>query len=202
MQNVEAKLVKSGSIVDGGIVHILKNGYPYKSITGDKDKDFYITQTAVWWYLDNTTGSSNLGEQFKVSGSDAYNLRKYVKALVEEGMSHTNDSLTIKNTGTGKSRKRMKKRSFFHGAGFTVAAMIAVTLLAKALGLVRQMMVAGIFAASPEGIAFSAASGIPMAVFDMLFSTAVLGSFLPIYKGKVALEPKSASLFSSSFMTL
>ena len=43
-QNVEAKLVKSGSVVDGGIVHILKNGYPYKSITGDslfyvKDKD-------------------------------------------------------------------------------------------------------------------------------------------------------------------
>ena len=95
----------------------------------------------------------------------------------------------------------MKKRSFFHGAGFTVAAMIAVTLLAKALGLIRQMMMAGIFAASPEGIAFSAASGIPMAVFDMLFSTAVLGSFLPIYKGKLTLEPKSASLFSSSFLS-
>ena len=115
-QNVEAKLVKSGSVVDGGIVHILKNGYPYKSITGDKDKDFYITQTAVWWYLDNTTGSSNLGEQFKVSGSDAYNLRKYVKALVEEGMSHRNDSLTIKDTklviGTSNSKLTLNGSNF------------------------------------------------------------------------------------------
>ncbi len=97
-QNVDAKLVKSGSAVDGGIVYILKNGYPYKSITGDKDKDFYITQTAVWWYLDNTTGSTNLGEQFKETGSDAYNLRKYVKALVQEGMNHRNDSISIKDT--------------------------------------------------------------------------------------------------------
>ncbi len=95
----------------------------------------------------------------------------------------------------------MKKYSFSRGPGFTVAAMIAVTLLAKALGLVRQMMMAGIFAASPEGIAFSAASGIPLAVFDMLFSTAVLGSFLPIYKGKLNADPKSAKAFSSSFLS-
>ena len=115
-QNVEAKLVKSGSIVDGGIVHILKNGYPYKSITGDKDKDFYITQTAVWWYLDNTTGSTNLGEGFKVSGSDSYNLRKYVKALVQEGMNHKNDSLTIKDTklviGTSSNKLSLQGSNF------------------------------------------------------------------------------------------
>ena len=95
----------------------------------------------------------------------------------------------------------MKKISFFKGPGFTVAAMIAVTLCSKALGLVRQMMTASIFAATPEGIAFSAASGIPLAVFDMLFSTAVLGSFLPIYKGKLTSDSKAAKAFSSSFLT-
>ena len=115
-QNVEAKLVKSGSIIDGGIVHILKNGYPYKSITGDKDKDFYITQTAVWWYLDNTTGSHNLGEQFKETGSDAHNLRRYVKALVQEGMNHRNDSVTIKDTklvlGTASNKMTLQGSNF------------------------------------------------------------------------------------------
>ena len=95
----------------------------------------------------------------------------------------------------------MKKYAFSRGPGFTVAAMIGVTLLAKILGLVRQTMIAGIFAASPEGIAFSAASGIPLAVFDMLFSTAVLGSFLPIYKGKLISDCQSAKAFSSSFLS-
>lgn len=125
-QNVEAKLVKSGSKVDGGIVHILKNGYPYKSITGDKDKDFYITQTAVWWYLDNTTGSTNLGEQFKVNGSDTYNLRKYVKALVQEGMNHKNDSVSIKDTklviGTSSNKLSLQ------GSNFESTAIKATTI--------------------------------------------------------------------------
>lgn len=95
----------------------------------------------------------------------------------------------------------MKKYFSSRSPGFTVAAMIAVTLLAKALGLIRQMMTAGIFAASPEGIAFSAASGIPLAVFDMLFSTAVLGSFLPIYKSKLQKNFQSSKVFSSSFLS-
>ena len=62
-------------------------------------------------------------------------------------------------------------------------------------------MTASIFAASMEGIAFSAASGIPLAIFDMLFSTAVLGSFLPIYKGHLDSDGKRAESFSSSFLT-
>ena len=85
-ENVQANLVRNSKYIDGGLVHILANGYPYKSITGNKDKDYYITQTAVWWYVDNVHGTSNLGEQFKQYGSDNYAMRKYVKALVNEGM--------------------------------------------------------------------------------------------------------------------
>ena len=96
--NVSATRVTSGSVINGGIVHILKNGYPYKSITGDKDKDYYITQTAIWWYLDKTTGSTNLGERFKETGSDSYGLRQYVKQLVEEGIAHRNDAVTTTDT--------------------------------------------------------------------------------------------------------
>lgn len=92
--NVKATLVKNSSYIDGGIVYILKNGYPNKSITGDKDKDYYITQTAVWWYLDNVKGMSNLGDGFKNTGSDPYDMRKYVRNLVNEAYNHRNDAVT------------------------------------------------------------------------------------------------------------
>ena len=96
--NVKATLVKNSSYINGGIVNILKNGYPNKSITGDKDKDYYITQTAIWWYLDITTGSSNLGQGFKETGSDSYGMRHFVKGLVDEGYNHRNDSIDIPET--------------------------------------------------------------------------------------------------------
>ena len=94
-QNIQAKLIKNSANINGGVVYILKNGYPLKSITGDKDKDYYITQTALWWYLDRTTGSTNLGEQFKQTGSDTYDLRKHVKQLMEDAYLHRNDSIGV-----------------------------------------------------------------------------------------------------------
>ena len=95
-QNVQATLVKNSSYINGGLVYILNNGYPNKSITGDKDKDYYITQTAVWWYLDKTTGSTNLGEQFKQDGADPHGLRQDVINLVNEGYNHRNDPIEAK----------------------------------------------------------------------------------------------------------
>ncbi len=97
-QNTEATLVANSRYVNGGLVYILKNGFPYKTITGDTDKDYYITQTAVWWYLDMTTGSENLGDQFKQYGSDAYGLRSYVKSLAEQGYAHRNDAIGVSDT--------------------------------------------------------------------------------------------------------
>lgn len=81
-KNITAKLVKQR---DAGLAAIIQNGYPNKSITGNKSKDYYITQTAVWWYLDKTTGSSNLKNSVKSTGSDPYNLRPKIKNLVAIG---------------------------------------------------------------------------------------------------------------------
>ncbi|MBQ9747346.1 MAG: hypothetical protein IJV98_01040 [Clostridia bacterium] len=94
------------------------------------------------------------------------------------------------------------KQATHHRAGVTVISMVALTLCAKALGMVRQMITASVFAASAEGIAFAAASRIPLAIFDMLFSTAIIGSFLPIYRGHLLSDGKRAKDFSSSFLTL
>lgn len=76
--NITAKL---GGTMNAGVAYILENGFPNKYFTGDSKKDYYITQLAVWWYLDDTTGSSNLSSSVK-TGSDKYGLRKYVKQLV------------------------------------------------------------------------------------------------------------------------
>lgn len=78
-KNTTAKLVKER---DAGFAYIIQNGYPHKRFTKDKMMDYYITQTAVWWYLDDTTGSNNLTNSFKTTGSDPYKLRPYIKKLV------------------------------------------------------------------------------------------------------------------------
>ncbi len=84
---------------------------------------------------------------------------------------------------------------------FTILSMLALTLFSKALGMLRQMAVAAVFAASTEGIAFSAASRLPLTLFDMLFSAAILGAFLPIYKGHLLRDEARAKAFSSAFFT-
>lgn len=91
-QNIQAKLVNNSKYINEGVTYILKNGYPNKSITGDKDKDYYITQTAVWWLLDLVSGSTNLGDNFKETGSDEYQLRQHVKRLAYDGYSHRKDT--------------------------------------------------------------------------------------------------------------
>lgn len=80
-RNTTAKLVGE---LDAGVAYIMQNGYPHKSFTGEKLKDYYITQTALWWYLDDTTGSSNLTNSFRTTGSDPNNLRPHIKSLVKK----------------------------------------------------------------------------------------------------------------------
>ena len=119
-QNVQANLVKNSKVINGGVVYILKNGYPNKAITGDKSKDYYITQTALWWYLDLTTGSQNLGEQFKTTGNDPENLRPTIKALAYEGYNHRNDTIGIGETKltlavTGSNTMELKDGYYVSG---------------------------------------------------------------------------------------
>ena len=63
-----------------GIAYILSNGYPRKSITGNSDQDYYITQTAIWWYMDEHMNGNNLSAGFKNS-TDAPALKAQIVAL-------------------------------------------------------------------------------------------------------------------------
>lgn len=100
--------------MDAGVAYIIENGYPRKHFTGEKKKDYYITQSAVWWYLDSTTGSSNLSSSFKTKGSDPYGLRPYIKKLVNEAKKakkegYLSPSLNVKVGSSKLSLSKDKK---------------------------------------------------------------------------------------------
>ena len=103
-QNSTAYLVGE---LDAGVAYIMVNGYPNKSFTGNKQKDYYITQTALWWYLDDTTGSSNLGTAFKTNGSDPNNLRPYIKSLVSKAKTAKSKGYTKSSISASFSGKVM-----------------------------------------------------------------------------------------------
>ena len=64
---------------DAGLLYILRNGYPNKSFVNNVEIDKYITQIAVWWYLDE----NKLSNDFKTATDiDKYKLRPIVKDLV------------------------------------------------------------------------------------------------------------------------
>lgn len=63
----------------------------------------------------------------------------------------------------------------------TVSLMVLATLLSKALGLLRNMLLLWHYGTGVEANAFSAASKIPLSFFDLLFSAAIVGCFIPVY---------------------
>ncbi len=89
--NTTATLKKE---LDAGMAYIMQNGYPNKSFKNDKMMDYYITQVAVYWYLDETTGSKNLTDSFKTTDSDPNNLRPIIKNLVDEAVKAKNAGYT------------------------------------------------------------------------------------------------------------
>ncbi len=92
--------------MDAGMVYLLENGYPNKAITGDQEKDYYITQTAIWWYLDEATSISpkNLPDSFKTTDSDPQRLRDKIKNLVENAkIAKNNGNKNPKMTASGKT---------------------------------------------------------------------------------------------------
>ena len=109
-----------------GIAYILSNGYPSKSITGNSDYDYYITQAAVWWYLDDTTGSNNLSKSFKTTGSDPHGLRKYVTALVtaaKKVKSYSTASLTVNNASSAMTLSSDKNYYVSNSIGVTAKSV-------------------------------------------------------------------------------
>ena len=79
---------------DAGLAYILQNGYPHKRYTNNVSHDKFLTAIAVWWYLDDTTGSSNITNDIK-TGSDPHNLRPTIKALVAAAKAYKRPTFSL-----------------------------------------------------------------------------------------------------------
>ncbi len=78
-------------------------------------------------------------------------------------------------------------------AVLTVLSMVAAMILSKGLGMVRSMFMASVYSTGWQANAFSAASRIPLSFFDLLFSAAILGCFIPVYNSFADREDKAAA---------
>ena len=126
------KMTLSGE-APAGLAYIISNGFPRVNITGNSDIDYYITQAAIWWYLDETTGSNNLPDPFKYTGSDPHNIRHYISELVEGAKKQTsyatpaisliNNDSTLNLTSDGKYYESgaMSVKTLYTTGNYTVS---------------------------------------------------------------------------------
>ncbi len=103
--NQTATFSKDG---DAGLLYILQNGYPNKQITGNDEIDMYITQAAVWWYMDETGQAGKFSDIFKnaTSETDSYELiPNYIKPMVAKAKAakDTQTKPTIKLNTAGNT---------------------------------------------------------------------------------------------------
>ncbi|MCI9585406.1 MAG: Cys-Gln thioester bond-forming surface protein [Bacilli bacterium] len=80
---------------DAGLLYILENGYPKSKITGDTKIDKYITQAAIWWYMDETNKGTKVNPILKNENNneDNYGLViNYIKPLVEKAINAKNNN--------------------------------------------------------------------------------------------------------------
>lgn len=89
-KNKKDTIYKKGKEKYSEVSEILKNGFPNKKITGDDEKDYYITQTAIWYYLDKNYGKNNLGNIFTTYGKDKYKLRNTIIKLSNKALDKKN----------------------------------------------------------------------------------------------------------------
>lgn len=76
------------SPMDAGMTYLIQNGYPNTSITGNNEKDFFITQLAIWWYQDIQTGSnSSVLEKLKAGDYNNTEIGKKIIALKDGAIS-------------------------------------------------------------------------------------------------------------------
>lgn len=86
--------------LNAGYAYIMANGFPKKKITGDNQQDYYITQTAIWYFVDLTTGTNSLKESFKNSNSlVAVKARKLAnEALNAKAKGYKNPVMNVTST--------------------------------------------------------------------------------------------------------
>ena len=88
--------------MDPGLIYILENGYPNKTIVDGGDKDRYITQGAIWLYV---TNSSTFVNNFNDPENLLPKMQNLALAAKNASSSGTISSGTINSVGAATSLK-------------------------------------------------------------------------------------------------
>lgn len=95
------------------------------------------------------------------------------------------------------------KKETGKGMLLTAGFMAFATFAAKALGQVRDSLMAAYFGAGVEADAFMLASKIPTTLFDVVIGGVISASFIPIFNEILTKEDKKeASRFANKFITM
>ena len=88
------------------------------------------------------------------------------------------------------------------GGILTSAAVMGIIILAsKLLGLFRDILVARFYGMSTEAIAYSAASRIPVTIFDLVIGGVVTSAFIPVFNSVLVKKGKDDAMkFANSYM--
>ncbi len=121
--------IKKAGKLDKGYQYIIENGYPTKNITGDRDKDIYITQIAIHWYTDRKNGVPDgkdgmLPAYYKQSPTDRYKVFSKIKSLMEGAVkaAKTSDpAATISASTTNEVLSFSEDKAYF------VSELVTVT---------------------------------------------------------------------------
>lgn len=85
----------------------------------------------------------------------------------------------------------------------TAGFMIIATLLAKLMGMYRDILFAALYGTSEPAIAYQTASRIPLLFFDIALGTAISSSFIPVFNEYLGNgEREKATEFSNSFLNI
>ena len=85
----------------------------------------------------------------------------------------------------------------------TAGFMIAATLLAKFMGMYRDILFAALYGTGDAAIAYQTASRIPLLFFDIALGSAISSSFIPVFNEYLSRgEKEKATEFSNSFLNI
>lgn len=85
----------------------------------------------------------------------------------------------------------------------TAGFMIIATLLAKFMGMYRDILFAALYGTGAEAVAYMTASRIPLLFFDIALGSAISSSFIPVFNEFLQKGKKEEAMeFSNSFLNI
>ena len=85
----------------------------------------------------------------------------------------------------------------------TAAVMAVIVFAAKALGLLRDTLVANAYGMTATAVAYETASRLPILIFDFVIGGVVSAAFIPVFSDLLVREgKKSAMRYAASYVNL